>query len=58
MVTLCVSDCTSQSGNWNSAATWGGVGVPTSLDDVTITGGFTVTVSDGQLVDPTYNPAQ
>src|SRR5687768_8201812 len=40
-----------QSGNWNDTQTWGGVGIPTSLDDVTITGGFNVTVSDGQMVD-------
>lgn len=34
----------SQSGNWNSTATWGGNPVPGSADLVIINGGFTVTV--------------
>jgi|GEM_PF-5104266 len=37
----------SVSGNWNSSATWGGSGPPTSASDtITINAGITVTVSD------------
>ena len=37
----------SVSGNWNSSATWGGSGPPTSASDtITINTGITVTVSD------------
>lgn len=35
-----------QSGNWSDPATWGGVGPPTSTDNVTIPTGITVYVSD------------
>jgi uncharacterized repeat protein (TIGR01451 family) len=34
----------SQSGNWSSASTWGGAGVPGSADTATIQGGHTVTL--------------
>src|SRR5687768_11184088 len=37
-------------GDWNTAATWGGVGVPGTGDAVTITGGDTVFVTDVQSV--------
>jgi hypothetical protein len=33
-----------QSGNWSSAATWGGGGVPGSSDSATVSGGNTVTL--------------
>lgn len=32
-------------GNWNSAATWGGAGFPIAGDTANITGGFTLTVN-------------
>ncbi len=35
-------------GNWNSAATWGGAGVPGTGDNATITGSDTVTVADAR----------
>lgn len=35
----------SQSGNWNDSATWGGAGVPTATDTATITGQHVVTVA-------------
>src|ERR1043165_9583150 len=34
----------SQSGNWSSASTWGGAGVPGSGDTATVVGGHTVTL--------------
>ncbi len=37
----------SQSGAWNDPLTWGGVGVPTSADDVTLAAGHTVNVTEG-----------
>lgn len=36
-----------QSGNWNDAATWGGAGIPGASDTATITGQHTVTVPVG-----------
>jgi len=42
-----MADYTStQDGDWHSAATWGGAGVPTSTDTVTISDGHTVTISE------------
>ena len=37
----------SVSGNWNSAATWGGAGIPGAGDAVTISSAITVTVPSG-----------
>jgi len=39
----------SQSGNWNSTATWGGSAVPVDGDTVTVTAGTEVTISDTQV---------
>ena len=39
----------SQSGNWNSTATWGGSAVPVDADTVTITAGTEVTINDTQV---------
>lgn len=44
----------SQTGNWSSAATWGGVGVPTTGDTCTI-GAFTVTVDVNTSVGTSPN---
>jgi len=38
-----------QSGDWNDPSTWNPATVPASNDDVTISGGFSVTVSDNQM---------
>ncbi len=38
------------SGNWNSAAIWGGAGVPGNHDTVTVKNGVTVTVSDSRII--------
>jgi len=39
----------SQTGDWSSSATWGGVGVPGTGDDVTIINNHVVTVSDSRI---------
>jgi uncharacterized repeat protein (TIGR01451 family) len=39
------------SGNWNDANTWSPVGVPGAGDDVTITNGYTVTVTGNETAD-------
>lgn len=44
----------SQSGNWNSAATWGGAGVPGAGDTVSI-GAHTITVSDSRVIGTSPN---
>ncbi|HEX2832283.1 MAG TPA: hypothetical protein VHW00_04670 [Thermoanaerobaculia bacterium] len=40
-----------QSGDWSSASTWGGVGVPGSGDTVTITSNHVVSVTTAQVAD-------
>lgn len=42
-----VSYTSTQSGNFNNAATWGGVGVPPANESFTINAGHTVTVPNG-----------
>src|ERR1041384_401337 len=44
----------SQSGNWNSAATWGGAGVPGAGDTVSI-GAHTITISDTRIIGTSPN---
>lgn len=44
----------SQTGNWNSAATWGGAGVPGAGDTVSI-GAHTITVSDTRIIGTSPN---
>ncbi|MFC2059240.1 beta strand repeat-containing protein, partial [Chloroflexota bacterium] len=49
----------SVTGNWDNTATWGGLAVPTSADDVTINAGVTVTVNvaNAQCLSLTLNEA-
>ena len=46
--TIAGTFASTQSGSWNSAATWGGAGVPGCADTVTISGGTTVTEDASQ----------
>src|SRR5262249_12955394 len=46
----------STSGNWSSAATWGGAGVPGAGDTATVNSGHTVTL-DGPVTVSTLNQA-
>ncbi|OOG72245.1 S-layer family protein, partial [Flavobacterium sp. A45] len=45
----------SVSGNWSNTATWGGAAVPTSVDDVIINNGITVTVNVNSAVCKSLN---
>src|SRR5947209_969326 len=47
---LATAYTSSQSGNWSAAATWGGAGVPTSGDTVTIANTHTVTVDSNVTI--------
>lgn len=44
-----------QSGNWNTASTWGGAGVPGNNDTITVIDGTTVTVTDDRTVGTSTN---
>jgi hypothetical protein len=46
----------SMSGDWSTAATWGGAGVPTAADNVTVVSGHTVTVgTTGSATGATFS---
>ena len=42
---MATSVSSAATGNWNATTTWSGAHIPVAGDDVTITGGFTVTVT-------------